>query len=64
VRDLQSTKAGGRGLTWAGVIGHVHLTTDRGAGDPGPLIFAELIARGYARHVVDGEGRIAREPLP
>lgn len=64
VKDLQSTKAGGRGLTWAGVIGHVHLTTDRGAGDPGPLIFAELISRGYARHVVDGEGRIAREPLP
>ena len=64
VRDLQSIKAGGRGLTWAGVIGHVHLTTDRGPGDPGPWIFAELIARGYARHVVDGEGRIAREPLP
>ena len=64
VKDLQSTKAGGRGLTWAGVIGHVHLTTDRGAGDPGPLIFAEIISRGYARHVVDGEGRIAREPLP
>jgi hypothetical protein len=64
VRDLQSTRAGGRGLTWAGVIGHVHLTTDRGPGDPGPLIFAELIARGYARHVVDAEGRIAREPLP
>ena len=64
VKDLQSTKAGGRGLTWAGVIGHVHLTTDRGAGDPGPLIFAELLSRGYARHVVDGEGRIAREPLP
>lgn len=59
VRDLQSTHAGGRGLTWAGVIGHVHLTTDRGPGDPGPLIFAELIARGYARHTVDGEGRIA-----
>jgi hypothetical protein len=64
VRDLQSTRAGGRGLTWAGVIGHVHLTTDRGPGDPGPLIFAALIARGYARHVVDAEGRIAREPLP
>jgi hypothetical protein len=64
VKDLQSAKAGGRGLTWAGVLGHVHLTTDRGAGDPGPLIFAELVARGYARHVVDGEGRIAREPLP
>jgi hypothetical protein len=64
VRDLQSTRAGGRGLTWAGVIGHVHLTTDRGPGDPGPIIFAELIARGCARHVVDGEGRIAREPLP
>ena len=63
VRDLQSAKAGGRGLTWAGVIGHVHLTTDRGPGDPGPLIFAELIARGYARHVVSAEGRIAREPL-
>ena len=63
VKDLQSTRAGGRGLTWAGVIGHVHLTTDRGAGDPGPLIFAELISRGYARHVVDAEGRIAREPL-
>jgi len=63
VKDLQSAKAGGRGLTWAGVIGHVHLTTDRGPGDPGPLIFAELIARGYARHVVSAEGRIAREPL-
>ena len=63
VKDLQSTKAGGRGLTWAGVIGHVHLTTDRGPGDPGPLVFAELIARGYARHVVSAEGRIAREPL-
>ena len=63
VKDLQSTKAGGRALTWAGVIGHVHLTTDRGPGDPGPLIFAELIARGYARHVVSAEGRIAREPL-
>lgn len=63
VRDLQSLKAGGRGVVWPGVIGHVHLTTDRGPGDPGPQIFAELIARGYARHVVDGEGRIAREPL-
>lgn len=63
VRDLQSTRAGGRGLTWAGVIGHVHLTTDRGPGDPGPLIFAELIARGYARHTVDGEGRIAAAPM-
>ena len=64
VKDLQSTRAGGRGLTWAGVLGHVHLTTDRGAGDPGPWIFAELIVGGYARHVVDAEGRIAREPLP
>jgi hypothetical protein len=64
VRDLQSTRAGGRGLTWSGVLGHVHLTTDRGPGDPGPWIFAELVARGYARHVVDAEGRIAREPLP
>jgi hypothetical protein len=64
VKDLQSTRAGGRGLTWAGVLGHVHLTTDRGPGDPGPWIFAELIARGYARHVVDGEGRIAKDPLP
>lgn len=63
VKDLQSTKAGGRGLTWAGVIGHVHLTTDRGPGDPGPLVFAELIARGYARHIVSADGRIAREPL-
>ena len=63
VKDLQSTKAGGRALTWAGVIGHVHLTTDRGPGDPGPLVFAELIARGYARHVVSADGRIAREPL-
>lgn len=63
VKDLQSTKAGGRGLTWSGVIGHVHLTTDRGPGDPGPLVFAELIARGYARHVVSADGRIAREPL-
>jgi len=64
VKDLQSTKAGGRGVVWSGVLGHVHLTTDRGAGDPGPWIFAELVARGYARHVVDAEGRIAREPLP
>lgn len=64
VRDLQSVRAGGRGVVWSGVIGHVHLTTDRGPGDPGPLIFAELISRGYARHVVDADGRIAREPLP
>ncbi len=64
VKDLQSTKAGGRGVVWSGVIGHVHLTTDRGPGDPGPLIFAELIARGYARHVVGADGRIAKDPLP
>lgn len=63
VKDLQSTKSGGRGLTWAGVIGHVHLTTDRGPGDPGPLVFAELISRGYARHVVCADGRIAKDPL-
>ena len=63
VRDLQSTKAGGRGKTWAGVSGHVHLTTNRGPGDPGPLLFAELIARGYARHVVGTDGRIAEDPL-
>jgi hypothetical protein len=64
VKDLQSIGGGGRAKTWAGVIGHVHLTTDRGPGDPGPLIFAELIARGYARHVVDADGRIAKDPLP
>lgn len=64
---------GGRGKTWSGVIGHCHVAhpdagangkrSGRGPGDPGPQIFAELIARGYARHVVDAEGRIAREPL-
>lgn len=79
VRDLMSPRAvhrttgaslGGRGRTWAGVIGHCHVahpdvkSGGRGPGDPGPLIFAELIARGYARHVVDDEGRIARDPLP
>lgn len=64
VKDLQSTKAGGRAQTWAGVIGHVHLTTDRGPGDPGPMIFEELISRGYARHVVSADGRISKDPLP
>lgn len=63
VRDLASPKIGGRGRTWAGVIAHAHLTTSRGPGDPGPLIFAELLSRGYARHVVSGEGRIASTPL-
>lgn len=81
VRDLMSPRAkhyqtgaslGGRGKTWAGIIGHCHVAhpqagangkgTGRGPGDPGPWIFAELIARGYARHVVDAEGRIAQEP--
>ena len=65
---------GGRGKTWAGVLMHAHVShrsagdgkgkgTGRGPGDCGPLLMAELIARGYARHVVGPDGRIAKEPL-
>lgn len=81
VLDLVSPRAkhyqtgaslGGRGKTWAGVLGHCHVAHrdagdgkgtrgGRGPGDPGPLIFAELIARGYARHLVDADGRIAKD---
>lgn len=78
VLDLVSPRAvhartgaslGGRGRTWAGVLGHCHAAhrdakNGRGPGDPGPLVFAALVSRGYARHAVDGEGRIARDPLP
>lgn len=65
---------GGRGKTWAGVLMHAHVShrsagdgkgtgTGRGPGDCGPLLMAELIARGYARHVVGPDGRIAKDPL-
>lgn len=68
VHHRTGAKLGGRGKTWAGVIGHAHQShasakNGRGPGDPGPLIFAELIARGYVRHVVGADGRIAKDPL-
>lgn len=72
VLDLVSPRAkhgktgrplGGRGKTWAGVLGHCHLahrdaSGGRGPGDPGPLIFEALIAAGFERHLVGVDGSI------
>lgn len=33
---------------WPGVIGHRHLTTQRGPGDPGDAIFLALLSAGFA----------------
>lgn len=51
VPALLSTKAGGRGERWSGVLGHCHLvpSNKRGPGDPGPLVFNELLAAGFER---------------
>ena len=76
VRQLLSKRAvkadgtplNGMGQTWDGVIAHAHVAHKdakggRGPGDPGPLIFKELIARGYARHPVFKDGTIGGTPL-
>jgi hypothetical protein len=66
---------GGRGKTWAGVITHSHVAhreagdgkghgNGRGPGDAGPLLFEELLARGYDGHVVLPGGRISPDPMP
>ena len=48
VPSWQSTKAkGGKATQWPGVLGHCHLTTSRGPGDPGAGIFAALLAAGF-----------------
>ena len=66
---------GGRGRTGAGVIAHSHVAhrdagdgkgtrNGRGPGDAGPLLFEELLARGYDAHVVLPGGRISSTPMP
>lgn len=48
VPSWQSAAKGGAATRWPGVIGHRHLTTDRGPGDPGDAIFEALLAAGFA----------------
>ncbi len=47
VKALQPAKEGGRGERWAGVIGHHHLTRNKGEGDPGADVFRALLAAGF-----------------
>lgn len=44
---------GARGRDWCGVYGHRNVTRNRGAGDPGDEVFAELKQRGYEGFSVD-----------
>lgn len=48
VKAIQSRNEGGLQGSWAGVIGHHHLTRNKGPGDPGVDIFRALLAAGYA----------------
>jgi hypothetical protein len=76
VRQLLSKRAAkadgtplnGLGQTWDGVLAHCHVAHKdskggRGPGDPGPLLFEELIRRGYARHPVFKDGIIGGTPI-
>lgn len=47
VRAWQPKSEGGRAETWAGVLGHHHLTTNKPDGDPGADIFRALLAAGF-----------------
>ena len=51
----------GLGQSWSGVIGHCHVAPShhRGPGDPGPLVFVELLRRGFEGCVVSADGTIA-----
>lgn len=68
--DRHGKSFNGMQQTWDGVIAHSHVahrdakSGARGPGDPGPLLFEELIRRGYARHPVFSDGTIGGTPLP
>lgn len=53
VKAWQEASEGGRQGSWSGVIGHRHLTINRGVGDPGDWIFLALLARGFAGETVE-----------
>lgn len=55
----------GGGQTWDGVLGHCNVVPShvRGPGDPGPLLFVELIRRGFDRYMVFRDGTISGTPL-
>ena len=52
VKAWQEASEGGKQGSWSGVIGHRHLTVNRGVGDPGDWIFLALLARGFAGAIV------------
>jgi hypothetical protein len=54
-RRLAWHKDGRRGLDFAGIYGHRNATGNRGYGDPGDEIFAELAAVGYESYSIDDE---------
>jgi hypothetical protein len=61
-RDRQGRAlVAGLGQSWSGVIGHCHVAPShhRGPGDPGPLVFVELLRRGFEGCVVRADGTIA-----
>jgi hypothetical protein len=47
VHAWQEKSEGGAQGSWQGVLGHRHLTTNRGPGDPGDGIFRALLAAGF-----------------
>ena len=47
VKAWQSAKEGGRGASWPGVLGHHHVTRNKGEGDPGADVFRALLAAGF-----------------
>lgn len=48
VQAWQEASEGGAQGAWAGVLGHRHLTCNRGPGDPGDSIFRALLKAGFA----------------
>ena len=49
------SSSGGNGTNIVGIIGHVNVTSERGAGDPGQHIFYALKAAGYELFDMDAE---------
>lgn len=59
-RRLAWTMGGKGGDDFTGVYGHRNVTRNRGRGDPGDHIFAELVRVGYEMHSIDnGEDKRA-----
>lgn len=51
VKAMQSVSEGGDAQRWTGVFGHRNVTTNRGPGDPGDLVFLALLAQGFSPSV-------------